>query len=311
LPEFDYGRAIRGLRLMLWGFFKKLAVADQLALFVDAVFGHVYQEPGPLLLGASIAFAIQLYCDFSGYTDIARGASEVVGVSLVRNFNNPYAATSVADFWRRWHISLSSWFRDYFFLPLSFALRSYRKLGTYLATFATFCVLGLWHGAAWTYVAMGALSGIYLMASDLTKNVRKRAVSLVRLDRLPFLHRCFQIAFTFCLVLVGWIFFRAHSLSDALYILTHITAGWEPFLRGDFSLGVPFELVGISKMTGLIALSAALFVFLVEWLKGERGVEEGVSSYPKTFRRTLYYAIAFWILWFGFFGSAPFIYFQF
>lgn len=318
LPElhaaraFEYGRAVRGARLIIWGFFKKLVVADQLGLLVDAVFNNVGAGNGVLFAGATIAFALELYGDFSGYTDIARGSAELLGIGLVRNFNNPYASRSIAEFWRRWHISLSSWFRDYFYFPLSYKLRRLRAWGGFISMFVTFSLLGLWHGAAWTYVAMGALNGLYIICGALTKTLRARFVSAIGLNRLPRLHKIFQIVFTFALVCLGWLFFRANTMTDAWYMIRNLASGWESLFNVPYLFDITSSIhIGLGRRELLTALAAAAGMFMAESFGSHLGVEQKLDTLPRPARWCFYYAITLSILLFGFFGAKPFIYFQF
>ena len=205
---------------MAWGMFKKVVIADRMVLFVSPVYNDPTHHTGPALVFATLAFAVQIYCDFSGYSDIALGSAQVMGVRLMRNFDHPYFARSISEFWRRWHISLSTWFRDYVYIPLG-GNRVPRPRWVF-NLFLTFLISGLWHGAAWTYVIWGALHGAYLVLSILTEPLWIRLSALTRLDRFPRLKFALAALTTFALVTFAWIFFRAASLADALYIVRHI-----------------------------------------------------------------------------------------
>ena len=225
LPQFRRFPAIRlqnftdGASLFLAGLFKKLVLANYLALYVDRVYENPQASGAPALLLATVAFAWQLYFDFGGYTDMARGVAKLLGFDLVLNFNHPYLATGIGDFWRRWHISFSRWILDYIFMPLQMQWREWRALGTAAALVVTFLVSGIWHGAAWTFVIWGALHGLGLAAtSELERSAfyRKRVSKVVK-----------QVC-VFAFVCFAWIFFRANSLPDALMIVRRIfTAAWE------------------------------------------------------------------------------------
>ena len=224
LPQFRRFPAARlrnftdGLSLFLVGLFKKLALADYLALYVERVYDNPKACGAPELILGTIAFGWQLYFDFSGYTDMARGVAKVMGFDLVLNFNNPYLATGLGDFWRRWHISFSRWILDYIFMPLQMYWRDWRFIGTAAALVITFLASGLWHGAAWTFVIWGGLHGAGLAA---THNLERSAFYRKRAPRL------LKQAATFAFVSFTWIFFRAGSLADALLIVRRIfTAGW-------------------------------------------------------------------------------------
>jgi len=221
--RFDYAQVASGLRLMAWGFFKKTVVADRLAPFVNNVYSNPTEQVGTSLLLATLFFAFQVYCDFSGYSDIAVGCARTIGFRLVDNFRQPYFSSSIQEFWKRWHISLSSWLTDYVYTPFTRArwlkMHWYPKL--LLSLLLTFLVSGLWHGANWTFVVWGALHGSYLIGALLLQKQRLRAVKALGLDRQPRLLKWINIASTFALVCIAYIFFRANTLSDAFYVLAH------------------------------------------------------------------------------------------
>ncbi len=213
--EFSYERARAGLQLMAWGFFKKIAVADRLAPAVNSVYADPSSYSGSAILLATYLFAIQIYCDFSGYSDIAIGAAQVMGFRLMRNFDHPYFSRSIPEFWRRWHISLSTWFRDYVYVPLGGSRTTTQRRA--LNLMAVFLLSGLWHGASWTFVIWGALNGAYMVASYASAKIRRAVVALSGLDRLPYVHAAITGIITFHLVLAAWVFFRAESIGDALF----------------------------------------------------------------------------------------------
>lgn len=290
---FDEALATSGLRLMLWGFLKKVAIADSLAVFVNPIFSDIPKHQGLPLIIAAIAFSFQIYCDFSGYTDIARGAARVMGIRLCHNFNQPYLATSISDFWRRWHISLSSWFRDYVYLPLG---GSRVGLARHCANLlAVFLLSGFWHGASWTFVAWGALHGLYLTSSVLWKRVFPGSE-----QEVSTMGRSGRVALTFTLVTFAWIFFRADSMSDALTFVTHLgfstPEGWSWQLR-------PRAIA----IAGLV-----VFMMTAEWWwNRSESSEIRFSSAPPWFRWCAYAAIALMVLNLGVAEDIPFIYFQF
>ena len=254
---FDYDTMRTGLTLFTWGLFKKLVIADRLALYADQVFNHVHDYAGlPLIIGAYV-YALQIYFDFSGYTDMARGTARIFGINLTENFNNPYLATSVADFWRRWHISFSRWILDYIFKPLQMTWRDLGKTGTALALFLTFLVSGIWHGLAWGYVVWGLLHGVYLATSIYYRPYQKRLHVWIGAGNCQLL-KCWQVFFTFNLVSFAWIFFRGNSLSEAIYIISNIFSSTRK-LR--VSLSKSMDIVNFS------ILIAALLVVLVVFLK--------------------------------------------
>jgi len=294
-----------GAQLVLWGLFQKIAVADRIAPLVDAVYGDVRRFDGLPLVVATGLLAFQLYYDFAGYTDMARGIARLFGVELVPNFAAPYRARSIAEFWRRWHISFSSWLLDYVFRPLQLGLRGWRTWGTPLALLVTFLVSGLWHGAAWPFVAWGALHGLFLAASALYRPWKGRAARALRLDGSP-LRAPIQIAVTFLLVCVAWIPFRARSVADAVHVA----------VRG--VLGLPGSVARVAAgrdLASLLFLDApasrlgwAVAVLAVTPLLGgllrrggalqERGEADAAPAAPWTLGRTalaaaLLYCVAF------------------
>ena len=213
-----------GLQRMLWGLFQKVVVADSLAPFVGAVYGNARSHHGLPLVVATYLFAAQLYFDFAGYTDIALGVARLFGIRLSPNFRSPYLATSIADFWRRWHISFSSWLLDYVFRPLQAGLRDWRKWGTPAALLVTFLVSGIWHGATWGFVLWGMMHGTYLASSLLFRPIRARVLGALRLEGSRVLGPV-EILVTFHLVCFSWIFFRADSVGDAVWIASRGLTG--------------------------------------------------------------------------------------
>ncbi len=292
LPQFqkpvrvDYDRITAGLNLMLWGLFKKVAVADRLALMVEEVYRDPSRCSGPDLVVATLCFAFQIYCDFSGYSDVAIGSAQVLGLKLMDNFNRPYSAASISEFWSRWHISLSTWFRDYVYIPLG---GNRRGEGRWIINILiVFVVSGLWHGANWTFVVWGLLHGCYYLA--------ERAAAR-RFDLPPRL----AWLFTFSAVCLAWIFFRAESVAQAAYIVSHLGSGW--------ALGFPVLGTLPWKFLGLTALTLGLMLVL-ESLQGE-GVPRAEFPGPTWVQWSFCYLLLFSIILFGNYDSHPFIYFQF
>ena len=224
VEPFDYVRARNGLRLFLFGLFQKVVLADRLALYVNPVYNDVHSYTGLVFVAATYLYALQIYFDFSGYTDMARGSALLLGISLSPNFNSPYLATSIPDFWRRWHMSFSRWLLDYLFKPLQIALRDSGRLGTSVAFLVTFLLSGLWHGAAWGFVVWGMLHGVYLVASFLYRPFQKRLVRQLSTATRRVLD-VLSVVLTFNLVSFAWIFFRANSIQDAGYIVTNLLSG--------------------------------------------------------------------------------------
>ncbi|MCZ8516893.1 MBOAT family protein [Paenibacillus filicis] len=302
--EIDLDRMASGLKLIIWGLFKKMVIADRLADVVNKVYGEPSSYSGPALITATIFFAVQIYCDFSGYSDIAIGAARVMGFRLMENFRQPYFSQSISEFWRRWHISLSTWFKDYVYIPLGGnRVAQWRRL---FNLFVTFTVSGIWHGANWTYVIWGALNGCYLIVSVLTEPMRNAMVKRIGLNKIPFLHQIIRMLITFTLICFSWIFFRASSLSSALDVIGHLTS---------FSHYRVTSLSKVIPQTELIIDAALLAVLLiVDLIQEKKGTWTVLSRIPLGFRWFFYYAILFAIFVLGVYDVAyktSFIYFQF
>ena len=298
--EFDYERITAGLKRMAWGFFKKLVVADRLALYVNDVYAAPRNFNGLQLTLATVFFAYQIYCDFSGYSDIALGAAQVLGFKLMENFRTPYYSLSIGEFWHRWHMSLSTWFRDYVYIPLG---GSRCPLSRWLlAIMVTFTISGLWHGANWTYVAWGALNGVYLITGKATKNMRNRLFAAIGLPEETLPRRAIMLATTFVLTCAGWIVFRARNVTDAWYILTHLFANW------DFGV-VKTQQFQLKYFPATLAALATLEA--VQLLRLKRPFRLGVPEMPGALRWAGYLAFVFGVILFGVFRQTQFIYFQF
>jgi alginate O-acetyltransferase complex protein AlgI len=309
--DFEYDRVTNGLKLMLWGMFKKIVIADRVAVYVDAVYNTPHSWSGLPLIVATIFFAFQIYCDFSGYSDIAIGAAQVMGFKLMTNFNRPYHARSISEFWKRWHISLSTWFRDYLYKPLG-GNRVARNRW-YFNLFLTFLISGIWHGANWTFVVWGALNGLYLLISIWTKDMRAGFVKSIGLTKYPKVHQVVRIAITFALTCYAWIFFRAHSISDALYINKAIASSVIHPLRliNSLSSATGGGLGPITLSAFLMAVAVIAFMELIHLIQRKRGMRAMLADRPIWFRWAVYYALGLAILCFGEFGQRQFIYFQF
>lgn len=283
---FVHERVTNGLALMLWGLFKKVAVADRLALLVD----EVYRQPEPAsgldLIAATIAFAFQIYCDFSGYSDMAVGAAMVLGISLMDNFNRPYSACSIREFWGRWHISLSTWFRDYLYRPLGGNRVSARRWAFNI--FVVFLLSGLWHGANWTFVAWGALHGLYYLIERFVGAYWTPPRPLRRL-------------LTFGAVCLAWVFFRARSMGEATFIVSRLFSDW--------SLGFPVIGALPGRFLGFTLLTWMLMLIL-EKAQGS-GPPRGLFPFPDWARWGLYLLLIFCCILLGNYDSLAFIYFQF
>ncbi len=300
--EFNYDNMRSGLLLFAWGLFKKSAVADRLGPCVGAIYGDVHSYGAFSLSLATYLYAIQIYCDFSGYTDMARGAARLFNIGLTENFNAPYLATSIADFWRRWHISFSRWILDYIFKPLQMRFRDLRNAGTALALVITFLVSGIWHGANWCFITWGLLHGIFLGASVFYRPLQKSLYKKTGLDKSP-LRKVWQVIVTFNLVCFAWIFFRSATIADALFIVQRI------FTVGAGTKAFPFLSFKGDLTSALVALAVIVLVFLA---KSRTHVAKTFFARPAWIRWSAYYALVIGVLYLGkLFDVKEFIYFQF
>jgi len=309
---FDWQRMVIGLKWMTWGLFKKVVIADRLAVLVDRVYDHSGGHNALALIAATVAFAIQIYCDFSGYSDMALGAAKVMGFQLMRNFDRPYFAQSISEFWRRWHISLSTWFRDYVYIPLGGSQLG--RLAVCRNLMITFVISGVWHGARWTYVVWGALNGLLLIYELLTRNMREKFAEAIGLTRTPVLRQILRTMTTFSLIGVTWIFFRANSVRDGLRVARRIVMEWpnclvrcctEPLFREELQ-----ELLWNYDMR--VAVIAVAVLFIVEFSERRRPLFISLARRPVWARLAFYYALLVGILLFGVLESSKqFIYFQF
>ena len=301
--KFDFKRVADGLKLMLWGYFMKLVVADRLAIFVNIIYSHPRNYVGFPLVVATVLFSFQIYCDFAGYSTIALGIAKVMGFKLTNNFESPYFAKSISGFWQRWHISLSTWFRDYLYTPLIGTTISMRRL--YLSILIVFLVSGLWHGANWTFVIWGALHGLFMVVSIMTEGIRNKISEKTGLSKFQNLHNAIKIITTFSLVSFTYIFFRANSLSDAFYIITNLTTNIGNGLNGVF-LGSDINMENM-----IIALTAVIVLLAVNILQERESIIDFISNKSSIFRWSSYVALIMVILIFGAFNNIQFIYFQF
>ena len=305
---FDYRRVTDGLKLILWGFFQKMVVADNLAVMVDPVFSKPGQYDTPVLALAAVFFTFQIYCDFSGYSDIAIGIAQVFGYTSMNNFERPYFSRSIPEFWRRWHISLSSWFRDYLYIPLGGSHVSVPRW--YINLMIVFLVSGLWHGANWTFVVWGAIHGCLYLSSVLTHDLRKKVAGTIGLGRVPHLHQGIQMVITFCLVAFAWIFFKANTISDAFYIVSRLFTGWGSRSAGA-GAGALIPFISSHFYEFCIGVISVAVMESVHTLQAKGSVREMLRSRPVLLRWAVYYGLALAVLLLGSFGSKQFIYFQF
>ena len=297
----NYINISSGLKRMAWGLFKKLVIADRLALYVNDVYAAPRSHNGLQLSLATFFFAYQIYCDFSGYSDIAIGAAQVLGFRLMENFKTPYYSLSVSEFWRRWHISLSTWFKDYVYIPLGGRRVS---TGRYIVNIlVTFGISGLWHGANWTYVWWGLLNGMYLIIGWLTKGWRDRFFSAIGLGEQTLIRKSIMWASTFSLTCIAWIVFRAKNLTDAWYVFSHLLQNWDIhqvkttqfFLRQ-----LPVALAAI------VVLEIGQLLF-----QDEESVSSILGKLSLPSRWTVYAGFVMLVVMFGIYRKTQFIYFQF
>ncbi|MCB0064248.1 MAG: MBOAT family protein [Caldilineaceae bacterium] len=306
---FDQARVASGLRLILWGLFKKVVIADRLAIYVNQVYNNPSEQGALTLLIASYFFAFQIYCDFSGYSDIAIGVARVLGFDLMQNFRQPYMARSLSSFWRRWHISLSTWFRDYLYIPLGG--NRVPQWRWYSNLFIVFLVSGLWHGAAWHFVIWGALHGILVVLEAALSNRALWGARWLRRDeplRLPAIVNIFA---TFHVVLLTWIFFRANSLPDALLILGRLftfagTNTWD-------AINAPWTAVGVDPVWEMsLAVGLIILLEVIQWLeRWGQNMERTFVTYSRPVRWAAYLFLAIATMNLGTSMDTPFIYFQF
>ncbi len=310
--KFDYDRVTDGLVMMAWGFFKKLVVSDGAAVIVNTVFNDVTKYTGVQLVVAALLFAFQIYGDFSGYTDIAIGAAKIMGFDLIKNFNRPYFSQSVPQFWRNWHISLSSWFMDYIYIPLGGSRKG--SFRTYLNLMITFLVSGLWHGPSWTYVIWGAVNGAYQVAYRLLfgkkDRARRQAIKEGKEIKVHPAKAVFNTICTFLLIDFSWIFFRANTLSDAVYVITNMFSDIGLLFTKGY-LATALENISFFTGSGVVVIIMVIIMFVVEAWQGNYSLPQRINKCHIAVRWFFYYALILLILFFGNFGRSRFIYFQF
>lgn len=292
---FDYPKAVDGLRQILWGLFKKVVIADNCAEYANQIFNNSAEYSGSTLVLGAVFFTFQIYGDFSGYSDIALGTARLLGIELLRNFSFPYFSRDIAEFWRRWHISLSTWFRDYLYIPLGGS-----RGGTWMKvrnTFIIFLVSGFWHGANWTFIVWGFLNALYIMPSIIFNTNRNNLEIVAKGKCLPSLKNIFSIGITFGLTVFAWIFFRAESLNHAMQYIYHIFT---------------YELISIPSVCPKFLFMLLLLLLFIEWHGRENkyALEKFGVILPKFFKWAFYKILIFLVYYFA--GSEQqFIYFQF
>jgi len=302
--EYNYNRVTSGLRLMAWGLFKKVVIADRLSVIVDTVYNNPQQFNSLGLIIATVFFSFQIFCDFSGYSDMAIGAARIMGFKLMTNFNQPYNSQNIHEFWKRWHISLSSWFKDYLYISLGGNRVTIPRWC--LNLFIVFLISGLWHGANWTFVIWGALHGFYLVFAIISKGLREKINSLFHLNQIPLL----SIIITFILVAFAWIFFRANSLQSAFYIATNVFTGIPDVFNKLLNHQTIIDDFGVTETNLLYCIALILFLQLIHYLQ-RKNVYALFRQQPNYVRWAVYYIMVLAILFLGVFENRQFIYFQF
>lgn len=306
---FTYENGSYGMRWILIGFFKKVAIADCIAVYVDQCYNNLTGMPkGLSFVLATLLFTIQIYCDFSGYSDIAVGVSKIMGIDLMRNFQSPYFSRSITEFWRRWHVSLSTWFRDNLYIPMGGNRVSFVKQCRNLML--TFVLSGMWHGANWTFLIWGALHGLVLIIEKFFKEIRKQANKRVREKKSGWLRSVRQIAFTFVIVSFAWIFFRANNLDDAIYVIKNIFTGW------DFSVQYvidAFWSLGFRKLSLFMNLFSLCVLFFLDYFNYKEDVAVQLGRCRSWIRWIIYVILGYWVVLAIMINSQAqnFIYFQF
>ena len=307
---FDFQRVKDGILLMIWGFFQKIVIADRVAIVVNTIFNKFPTYSGMYIVVGAILFAFQIYCDFAGYSMIAIGAAKVMGFRLMENFNAPYMSMSVSEFWRRWHISLSTWFRDYLYIPLGGNRKG--KIKKYINLMIVFLVSGLWHGANWSYVAWGGLNGLFQIIGDILKKPRDFLVKNLHLDREKASHKIYKVLTTFILIDFTWLFFRASRLKVALKMIKSIFTVYNPWILFDDSL---YNL-GLGRKEFQFMIISIIILIIADFIKWKGySIREWVSKQEIWFRWSFYIISILVVLIFGIWGPAfsesAFIYFQF
>lgn len=303
--KFEYNRVTDGLKLMLFGMFKKVVIADRLSIFVNEIYSNPTNFQGPALILATIFFAFQIYYDFSGYSDIAIGSAKVMGFELMKNFDRPYFSKSISEFWKRWHISLSTWFKDY--LYISMGGNKVSKIRWQFNLFFTFLVSGLWHGANWTYVIWGFLNGFYLVFSLWTSDIRNKVEEKLHISH----NKSYKVITTFSLICFSWIFFRANNISDAFYISTHLFTGFDKIFDLNYLRKVISEQGNVKTLEFIIACLLLLSMEIVHLIQRKYKIRDLISKNNIVVRWSIYYLLILAIIFLGVFNKNDFIYFQF
>lgn len=317
---FDYAQVAYGFKRIIWGVFKKIVIANRLAIITDSVFNDVQHHSGLSFIIASVFFTFQLYADFSGYTDIAIGTAKMLGFNIMENFNMPFMAKSVSEFWRRWHISLTSWVYDYIYIPIVFKLYNWKKSAVIFAMMVTFLILGFWHGASWNFIIFGFLQGFILSIEFLTNKFRKKIKKVIPL----FINNGLGIIFTFLYFSFSLIFFRAKNIKDSLYIIRHLFDNLSSqvidfsrvlksfFLNVDLNYQINFNGHLFSLFIDLLLSFLFIIIMLIfHYAQQKKDIIGKLNNRPIWQRWTFYYTLIIITLLFGIYETRQFIYFQF
>lgn len=295
---FSYNLAADGLRQIIWGLFTKIVIAENCAAIVNPIFQNYTNEPGSVLVLGAFFYAIQIYADFSGYTNMAIGVSKLLGIQLTRNFATPYFSTNISDFWRKWHMTLTNWMMDYVFTPLSFMLRSYKKMGLVISIIITFLLVGFWHGDNMTFIVYGFLHGLYFIPLVYSGNMNKSAI-VAKGKLLPGLMEVIKMMLLFVLIMFTAVFFRAPNLTIAMKYLSGVVSTNLLTYPEDLVNGQNAVIVGL------------IFLFIItEWLHREKKHDFDIVNYPLLLRWFLYILLFLLVLFLGK-SAETFIYFQF
>lgn len=304
--KFDYGLFVGGFELMIWGYFQKLVVADRANIMVNRLFGEYEKYPGMYIMVAVLLFTLQLYADFNGCVCIVRGASEMFGIRLADNFQQPYFSGSVQEFWRRWHMTLGGWLRDYVYIPLGGNRKG--KIRKYLNIVIVFVVSGIWHGIGGTFLIWGLLQAVYQILGELLKPVRDFFVKIWHVDRESFSHKLFKSLWTTMLIVFSWLFFRASDISQAFAMMKSAVSTFNPWILWDQSL----YMLGLDAKNFWVLMFGTLTMLVVEILQLKISVRTAFAKQGIVFRYIVLYLAIFAILIFGIYGpgydAAQFIY---
>lgn len=309
---FDEERVIDGMKLILWGTFKKIVVADRIANIVNVVYGNVYEHNSLVLLTTTILFSIQIFCDFSGYSDIAVGVSRIMGYKLMDNFKRPYYSKTISEFWNRWHISLSTWFKDYVYIPMGG--NRVHILKKCFNLFVTFLISGLWHGASFNFLIWGGLHGTYIVTENLTSQSRSILAKKLKLENFQRsrMKKVLDVLFVFALVNFAWIFFRANSIDDALFIVGSFKNLFSDIYSYKEAIYTYINIYpSFGRVEFLITILSVVILELFHLIQRHNSIRHILRKRPRWIRLTIYYFLVLWIIFWGSREGSQFVYFQF